>query len=82
MLSHFGDMEGFMLFRKKIDRSCAYCAYGAKLEDGAVLCSKRGLKSKDDRCRRFRYDPCKRVPFKAKAISFSRFTDSDFSLDE
>lgn len=71
-----------MLFRKKIDRACAYCVYGAKLEDGAVLCSKRGLKSEEDRCRRFRYDPCKRVPFKAKAMSFSQFSDRDFSLDE
>ena len=71
-----------MLFRKKIERSCSYCVHGAKLEDGAVLCSKRGLKNEKDHCRKFRYDPCKRVPFKAKAMSFSQFTDSDFSLDE
>ncbi len=71
-----------MLFRKKIERACAYCIYGAKLEDGAVLCSKRGLKAEEDYCRKFRYDPCKRVPFKAKAISFSQYNDSDFSLGD
>lgn len=71
-----------MLFRKKIERACAYCIYGAKLEDGAVLCSRRGLKAEEDRCRKFRYDPCKRVPFKAKAISFSQYNDSDFSLGD
>lgn len=71
-----------MLFRKKIDRSCSYCAHGAKLEDGAILCSKRGVKQEGDSCWRFRYDPCKRVPFKARAVDFSRFKDSDFSLDE
>ena len=52
-----------MLFRKKIERSCSYCVYGAKLEDGAVLCSKRGLKNEEDHCRKFRYDPSKRVAF-------------------
>lgn len=71
-----------MLFRKKIERACAYCIYGAKLEDGAVLCSKRGLKAEEDHCRKFRYDPYKRVPFKAKAISFSQYNDSDFSLGD
>lgn len=70
-----------MLFRKKIERACSYCVYSAKLDDGACLCSKRGLKSEHDSCRKFRYAPCKRVPFKAKAMDFSQFKDSDFSLD-
>ena len=30
-----------MLFRKKIEKSCSYCTFGAKLEDGQVLCSKK-----------------------------------------
>ena len=46
-----------MLFRKKIERACSYCVYSAKLDDGACLCSKRGLKSEHDSCRKFRYDP-------------------------
>lgn len=71
-----------MLFRKKIERSCSYCAYSAKLDDTDILCSKRGLKQVGDSCRKFRYDPCKRVPFKAKAMDFSQFKDSDFSLDD
>lgn len=71
-----------MLFRKKIERSCSYCAFGARLEDGAIICSKKGLKTEESSCRRFRYDPCKRMPFKAKAMDFSKFKDSDFSLDE
>lgn len=71
-----------MLFRKKIERACSYCAYGAKLDEDTCLCSKRGLKKNDDSCRKFKYDPCKRVPFKAKALDFSQFKDSDFSLGE
>lgn len=70
-----------MLFRKQIERSCTYCTHGTKLEDETVLCSKRGIRSCEDSCRRFRYDPCKRIPFKAKAVDFSHFTDADFSLD-
>ena len=71
-----------MLFRKKIERACSYCAYGAKLDEDTCLCSKRGLKNSSDSCRRFKYDPCKRVPFKSKALDFSQFKDSDFSLGD
>lgn len=70
-----------MLFRKKIERSCAYCANGAQFEDGTVICTKKGVCLESDSCRRFRYDPCKRIPFKAKTMDFSKFQDSDFSLD-
>lgn len=73
--------ECVMLFRKKIERACSYCIHSAKLDDSTCLCSKRGLKNPDDSCRKFRYDPCKRVPHKAKAVDFSQFKDSDFSLD-
>lgn len=70
-----------MLFRKKIKHSCSYCTHGVRLEDGAIICSKYGMRTEEDSCRKFRYDPCKRIPFKAKALDFSRFSDADFSLD-
>ncbi len=70
-----------MLFRKKIARSCSYCAFGARMEGDAILCRKRGMKTTCDKCRKFKYDPCKRIPQKAKAMSFSQFRDDDFSLD-
>lgn len=69
-----------MLFRKKIERSCAYCTFGAKLEDGQVLCAKKGMRTIEDRCRKFQYDPCKRIPAKAKALDFSRYEEADYSL--
>ena len=69
-----------MLFRKKIERSCAYCLYGTKLEEDQILCSKNGMRSIDESCRKFKYDPLKRVPTKAKAMDFSKFQDEDFSL--
>lgn len=69
-----------MLFRKKMTRSCSYCLYGAKLDEDAILCSKRGMKGIDDQCRKFKYDPCKRVPLKVKAIDFTKYEKEDFSL--
>lgn len=69
-----------MLFRKKIERCCAYCQHGADLGDGMILCSKKGLRSQESSCRRFKYDPFKRIPRKAKAIDFSAFEDNDYTL--
>lgn len=69
-----------MLFRKKIERSCAYCVHGAKLEDGQILCAKKGLKAESDKCRRFQYDPLKRIPAKAKALDFAKYDGDDFTL--
>ncbi len=69
-----------MLFRKNQPRSCLYCARGTKLEDGGVLCAKKGLRQGDDPCRGFRYDPLKRIPPKPKALDFDKYQEEDFSL--
>lgn len=69
-----------MLFRKKIERSCTYCAYGAKLDDESILCAKKGTVPVDTNCRKFRYDPCKRIPGKAKPLNFEKYNQDDFSL--
>lgn len=69
-----------MLFRKKLPRSCQYCACGAKVSDDQVLCTKYGVVSVYYACRKFEYDPCKRIPVKAKALNFRKFDDEDFSL--
>lgn len=69
-----------MLFRKKIERSCSYCLYGAQLEDDKILCIKKGIRLAEHSCRRFRYDPCKRIPPKAKVLDFSKYDQEDYSL--
>lgn len=69
-----------MLFRKKIERSCAYCAHGAQLCEDQILCAKKGLRCPEDHCRKFKYDPCKRIPVKARALDFSKYDQEDFSL--
>ena len=69
-----------MLFRKKIERACSYCQFAAKVDDEQILCSKKGLRSCNSKCRKFIYDPCKRIPSKAKTPDFSQYTAEDFSL--
>ena len=69
-----------MLFRKKMERSCTYCRYGTMLEEGLALCTKRGVVSADRKCRKFSYDPIKRVPAKPKALNFEKYDKEDFSL--
>ena len=69
-----------MLFRKKMEPSCSYCVRGAKLEEDQVLCAKKGIQPLDGKCFWFRYDPCKRIPCKAKALDFSKYDEEDFSL--
>ena len=69
-----------MLFRKKIERSCGYCCFGTCLEEDRILCAKKGMRDANDKCRKFRYDPCKRIPVKAKALDFRKYDEEDFSL--
>ena len=69
-----------MLFRKKIARSCSYCEYGTAIDAEQVLCIKKGVVSVCGKCRKFSYDPCKRIPAKPKPLDFSKYSEEDFSL--
>lgn len=69
-----------MLFRKKLPRSCSYCAWGTNVSDDQILCTKYGVVSVYYACRKFTYDPCKRIPPKAKALDLAKYEDKDFSL--
>jgi len=69
-----------MLFEKKMEPRCAYCAKGAPLDEEQVLCKKRGVVDRGGSCRSFRYDPLKRVPPRPAAPDFSKLKDEDFTL--
>lgn len=69
-----------MLFRKKIARSCSYCEYATKLDENRMLCIKRGVVPVYNSCRKFIYDPCKRIPPRGKNIDFSKYSEEDFKL--
>ena len=51
-----------MLFNRKIAPSCAYCRHGREIGNGEIACVKRGIMLSGGWCRKFRYDPLKRVP--------------------
>lgn len=70
-----------MLFRKKIERACVYCAFSAKMDEEHMLCAKRGIVSGDSPCRKFRYDPTKRIPPRPKAPDFTQYREDDFSIE-
>ena len=69
-----------MLFRKKITRSCSYCQFGTALDNDQILCMKQGTVSSFYSCKKFRYNPCKRIPPKMKALNLDKYKDTDFSL--
>ena len=69
-----------MLFRKKIDRYCTYCQFAGKVNDETMICRHYGLVPCTHRCRKFRYDPLKRVPGRKTAQNFERYDEKDYSL--
>lgn len=69
-----------MLFRKKISRSCSYCKFATPISEDQVLCVKKGVQPIDGECRKFKYEPLKRIPLKAKVQNFSQYSEEDFTL--
>ena len=69
-----------MIFSKDIDPRCAYCKHGTALDDHTIMCLKKGVTSPADQCRRFRYDPLKRLPPKPQTLTFPKFSEEDFTL--
>lgn len=69
-----------MLFRRKIEKACTYCMHGTQIDQEQVLCIKKGVVPPEGKCRKFCYDPCKRIPVKAKALNFRKYNEEDYSL--
>jgi hypothetical protein len=68
-----------VLFRKKIEPSCAYCSHGRSGAEEDVLCIFRGVMSPWDKCRRFNYDPLRRIP-EAEPLPVTEADDASFEL--
>ena len=66
-----------MLFRKKIDRYCTYCQFAGKIDDETMVCQFCGVVPSEHRCRRFRYDPLRRIPGRPAAPQHIH-DDADF----
>lgn len=64
------------VFNKKISPACQYCLYATPLSFGDdVLCKKKGISQKSDKCRHYKYDPLKRQPNKVDIRT-------DFEIDD
>jgi len=57
-----------------VDPSCAYCAKGGH----DAKCEQKAVKKGRPACRKFRYDPLKRVPQRPAVLE--KFTQEDFTL--
>ena len=71
-------MEIMELARKVMEDPSKYAK--ACEEEGYMICSKKGKVEKMSVCRKFSYDPCKRIPAKAKALDFEKYKEQDYSL--
>ncbi len=67
------------LFDKSISHICGYCQNARLLSGGSeVFCMKKGLRTVNDYCRSYEYDPLKRTP-KVKDIGRD-YSPEDFKL--
>lgn len=69
-----------MLFRKDIDHSCSICAHACELDGNDMLCRKYGVVNKAYKCRKFRYDPYKRIPSRSPVLP--SVDENSLSLDQ
>ena len=62
-----------------ISPRCIYCENGSTTANGqTVLCAKKGVMQPDSFCKKFRYDPLRRVPETVRLNT--NFSPEDFSL--
>jgi hypothetical protein len=58
---------------------CIYCRFGTASTDGeSVFCIKRGVMLPFSKCRKYKYDPLKREPYKEPQVL--EYKKEDFSL--
>ena len=70
-----------MIYRECETPKCFFCAYSAQLaatED--MICSKAGIVHENSVCKKFRYDPQKRVPKRTPKLNTEKFSAKDFAL--
>ena len=57
------------LYGNNIQPCCEYCTQARRAADGRVmLCSRRGIVPMYHHCRKFQYDPLKRIPFRQPSL--------------
>lgn len=72
-------MKRKLLEKKKYPSVCETCLHGRLSPDGQnVLCIKKGIVETDGKCRKYSYDPLKRIP--KKPLLVERANPSDFEI--
>lgn len=72
-------MKKPLINSKEISPACAVCGHGVLSADGeCVLCVKTGIRALDSSCKKFVYDPLKRIP--KRRIEKGEFSEEDFEL--
>lgn len=72
-------MKRKLIDEKNYPQSCKNCFFGRTTKDmKSVLCEKAGVVQLDDCCKKYKYDPLKRVP--NKTVINTGFTEEDFKL--
>ena len=70
-----------MLFSKNIEPRCEYCRWAVPFDDEDIVgCKHRGVMKAHEKCRRFSYDPLKRVPEPPMTYKAKEFDKEDFEL--
>ena len=69
----------YKFFGKNITPACSYCQNGRFSEDGSfILCEKMGAVLPYHSCRKYVYNPTKRVP--SKPLKLEHYKAEDFAL--
>lgn len=69
------------LYGNHIEATCEYCQFGRRSSDEkAILCPKKGVVPLYHHCRKFVYDPLKRIPTTPPPPA-EEFTAEDFRID-
>ena len=66
-----------MLFRKDIVHAGALCQFARPIDSSEFLCSRHGVVGANYKCRRFKYDPTKRIPSPKLKVS----SQLDFKIE-
>ena len=73
-------MKNQEYIQSEYPKCCRVCEKGKlSFDASSVLCPKMGIMDPDDCCKKFIYDPLKRVPHQKKN-PVSDFTSEDFTL--
>lgn len=68
------------LFRKDLEKRCAYCVHGSRINDMQVACQRKGVVDAAGCCFRFSYDPLRRVPPRPPELNTRQYNEDDFKL--